>query len=203
MLKENLLSLLDIKFDHKLTKTTKINEFPEEYIELKEILNSFYDHDLTYIQLFAVLINGCVTEKLQEFLMSKRLLDRLVESDHKLGNIKRKTLNGVDYKTFKKILLEKEIVEITQHRQVKNHAEMWRIKHHLLNQFIYSHFEILDENFEPLTGMIVTKSLIQKKQQANRNLRDLENDYLERRGKDPFHTDDSSILELMNELKLL
>jgi hypothetical protein len=106
----NLLNRLQQKFDHKLESTTKLENINEPLrSELEDLYGAKGKYSLN-ANLTASLINGIYTEKIQTFLFSVRLLQKLVASD---PNLTRQTIGSDEFKAFKAYLISNKIMKVT------------------------------------------------------------------------------------------
>jgi hypothetical protein len=131
---DNLRKKLSDKFDNKLSRTLPLNELPDE---MKSFLEGLYDAPELSARLFATLLNAIYSDPREEvlytFLMSKNLMSKLVESDHKAGNLQRGTINSEEYTSFAALLITREIIELVNPSEQKSSqhpnglAGTWRL----------------------------------------------------------------------------
>lgn len=108
--RDEFIKKITDKFDTKLNSTTPMKSLPSE---IKELLAGLYSEKSLTPRLTATLLNGIFTEGRSIFLMSKPLMEALVEADYKNGNIQIKTFDDTGYKIFVKCLRERDIIEVT------------------------------------------------------------------------------------------
>lgn len=159
---------LDGKYDHKLEKTTKIEEFSGE---LRELLENLYSDNSPNLKFLATLINGMVTEKITAFLMTQKLMANLVEIDHKNGNLNRKTMSGDDYKLMRSLFFNKGYFYNIEERSKKDHGDMWSLNDREIMKLIGDYLndersfdeyrKYLDEDGWPVDGVPITDELLQ------------------------------------------
>lgn len=159
---------LDGKYDHKLEKTTKVEELSGE---LKELLISLYSDTSPNLKFLATLINAMVTEKITAFLMTQKLMATLVENDHANGNLNRRTISGEDYKLMRSLFFNKGYFYTIEERSKKEHGDMWSLNDRDIIKIIrdytndersYDEYKkYLDEDGWPVDGVPITDELLQ------------------------------------------
>ena len=88
-----------------LYQTVNINKIKSK--EVRDFLKDLYSEEGIFVRVFASVMNAMISQKMITFILSKRLLDNLIQKD---SNLERKALQSAQYKYFIHQLLKNKIL---------------------------------------------------------------------------------------------
>ena len=128
---EKWLRMIETPSTIKLTRTKEVSEITNE--TLKTMLESTYSSDSGISNLIATFTNAVATHQRATFIMSKRVMDRLIEND---PNTKATVCKSTTYRDFLQKCISDNIIVVLR-KQIGRKAGLYEVVDELIVEVLY------------------------------------------------------------------